>query len=229
MTHECQQSFSRNAEVNDRDHNDEKELSDDCHDHWRRKKLVVHVVNMMQSKQHQHCRDVVDCIETEYEVTMQAYEHHMCWVKQQTITWCNQDCISDIEIHDEWWISNIYQSIASHADSESNCDWWMSCDVKWTTWFSTTDAAVERFNEHEDVDDFVDNNIVIEQRKRVVKQNELQEDKDDIVSSQNNSKEHEILSDESEEWWSREERRIHHSDDSESDERLCQRKNRDVL
>ncbi len=101
MTHECQQSFSRNAEVDDRDHNDEKELSDDCHDHQRRKKLVVHVVDMMQSERHQHHRDVVDCIEAEYEATMQAYEHHVCRVKQQMITQCNQDCINDIEIRDE--------------------------------------------------------------------------------------------------------------------------------
>ncbi len=108
MTHECQQSFSRNAEVDDRDHNDEKELSDDCHDHQRRKKLVVHVVDMMQSERHQHHRDVVDCIEAEYEATMQAYEHHVCRVKQQMITQCNQDCINDIEIRDEWQISNVY-------------------------------------------------------------------------------------------------------------------------
>ncbi len=33
MIHECQQSFSRDAEVNNQDHNDEKEFSDDCHDH----------------------------------------------------------------------------------------------------------------------------------------------------------------------------------------------------
>jgi len=50
MSHECQQSFSRNAEVDDRDHNDEKELSDDCDDHREREKFVVHVVNMMQSE-----------------------------------------------------------------------------------------------------------------------------------------------------------------------------------
>ncbi len=62
-----------------------------------------------------------------------------------------------------------------------------------------TDAAVERFDEREDADDFVDDDIVIEQRKKVVKQNELQKDKDDVVSSQNDSKEREISSDESEE------------------------------
>ena len=105
----------------------------------------------------------------------------------------------------------------------------MSCDVKWTTQFSMTDAAVERFDECEDADDFVDDDIVAQQRKRAVKQNELQEDKDDVVSSQNDLKEREILSDKSEEWWIKEERRIHCSDDEESDERLCQRKNRDVL
>lgn len=63
----------------------------------------------------------------------------------------------------------------------------------------TTDAAVERFDEREDANDFVDDDIVVKQRKRVVKQNELQEDKDDVVSSQNNLKECEISSDESEE------------------------------
>jgi len=228
-SHECRQSISRSAEVNDRDYNDEKELSDDCHDHRRREKFVVHVVNMMQSERHQHHCDVVDRIETEYEATMRQYEHHIRRVKQQMITRCDQDCISDIEIRDEWRISNVYQLIASHADFESNCDRWMSCDVKWTTQFSMIDAAVERFDEREDADDFVDDDIVAQQRKRVVKQNELQEDKDDVVSSQNDSKEREISSDESEEWWSREERRIHRSDDSESDERLCRRKNRDVL
>ncbi len=227
--YECQQSFSRNAEVDNRDHNDEKEFNDNYHDHQRRKKLVVHVVNMMQSEQHQHRRDVVDCIETKYEATMRAHEHHVCRVKQQMITRCNQDCISDIEIRDEWRISNVYQSIASHADFESNCDWWMSCDVKWTTQFSMTDATVERFDEREDADDFVDDDIIAQQRKRAVKQNELQEDKDDVVSSQNDSKEREISSDRSEEWWTKEERRIHCSDDEESNERLCQRKNRDVL
>ncbi len=56
---------------------------------------------MMQSERHQHRRDVVDCIETEYEATMREYEHYMCRVKQQTITRCDQDCISDIEIRDE--------------------------------------------------------------------------------------------------------------------------------
>ncbi len=75
----------------------------------------------------------------------------------------------------------------------------MSCDVKRTTQFSTTDAAVERFDEREDADDFVDDDIVAQQRKRVVKQNELRGDKDDVVSSQNDSKEREISSDESEE------------------------------
>lgn len=75
----------------------------------------------------------------------------------------------------------------------------MSCDVKWTTQFSMTDAAVERFNEHEDADDFVDDDVIIQQRKKVMKKNEFQEDKDDIVSSQNHLKECEILSDESEE------------------------------
>jgi len=229
MSHECRQSVSRSAEVDDRGHNDGKELSDDCHDHWRREKFVVHVVDMMQSERHQHHCDVVDRIETEYEATMREYEHHMRRVKQQTIIRCDQDCISDIEIRDEWRILNVYQSIASHAGFESNCDWWMSCDVKWTTQFSMTDAAVERFDEREDADDFVDDDIVAQQRKRVVKQNELQGDKDDVVSSQNNLKEREISSGESEEWRSREERRIHRSDDSESDERLCRRENRDVL
>jgi len=61
------------------------------------------------------------------------------------------------------------------------------------------DAAVERFNEHEDADDFVDNDVIIQQRKKVMKKNEFQKDKDDIVSSQNDLKECEILSDESEE------------------------------
>jgi len=75
----------------------------------------------------------------------------------------------------------------------------MSCDVKRTTQFSTTNAAVERFDEREDADGFVDDDIVAQQRKRVVKQNELREDKDDVVSSQNDLKEREILSDESEE------------------------------
>ncbi len=56
---------------------------------------------MMQSERHQHRRDVVDCIEAEYEATMRVYEHHVCRVKQQMITRCNQDCISDIEIRDE--------------------------------------------------------------------------------------------------------------------------------
>ena len=120
--HECQQSFSRDAEVDNWDHNDKKELDDDCHDHRRREKLVVHVVDMMQSERHQHRHDVVDCIETEYKAMMQVHEHHVCRVKQQTITWCNQDCISDIEIHNKWWISNVYQSIANHADFESNYD-----------------------------------------------------------------------------------------------------------
>jgi len=40
----------------------------------------------MQSEQHQHRRDVVDCIETEYEAMMQVYEHHVYQVKQQMIT-----------------------------------------------------------------------------------------------------------------------------------------------
>ena len=75
----------------------------------------------------------------------------------------------------------------------------MSCDVKRTTQFSTTDAAVERFDEREGADGFVDDDIVAQQRKRVVKQNELRGDKDDVVSSQNDSKEREISSDESEE------------------------------
>jgi len=198
-SHEYQQLFSRNAEVNNQDHNDEKEFNDDCHDHQRRKKLVVHVINMMQSEQHQHHHDVIDCIETEYEVMMQEYEHHMYQVKQQIITQCNQDCISDIEIYNKWWISNVYQLIVSHANFKSNYDWWMSYDVKWTTQFSMINATVERFNEREDVNDFVDDDIITQQRKKVVKQNEFQEDKDDVISSQNDLKECEISSDESEE------------------------------
>ncbi len=47
----------------------------------------------------------------------------------------------------------------------------MSCDVKWTTQFSMIDAAVERFNEHKDADDFVDNDVIIQQRKKVMKKN----------------------------------------------------------
>ncbi len=108
ISYECWQLFLRNAEVNDRDHNDKKEFSNDCHDHWRRKKLVVHIINMMQSKQYQHHYDVINCIETEYEVMMQEYKHYVCQVKQQMITQCNQDCINDIEICNEWWILNIY-------------------------------------------------------------------------------------------------------------------------
>jgi len=60
-------------------------------------------------------------------------------------------------------------------------------------------ATVERFNEREDVNDFVDDDIITQQRKKVVKQNEFQEDKDDVISSQNDLKECEISSDESEE------------------------------
>jgi len=75
----------------------------------------------------------------------------------------------------------------------------MSCDVKRTTQFPTTDAAVERFDEREDADGFVDDDIAAQQRKRVVKQNELRGDKGDVVSSQNDSKEREISSGESEE------------------------------
>jgi len=62
-----------------------------------------------------------------------------------------------------------------------------------------TDAAVEKFDECEDANDFVDDDIVTQQRKRVVKKNEFQEDKYDVVSSQNDSKEREISNDESEE------------------------------
>jgi len=47
MSHECQQSFSRNAEVDNWDHNDKKEFSDDCHDHRRREKLL-HMSNNRQ-------------------------------------------------------------------------------------------------------------------------------------------------------------------------------------
>jgi len=56
---------------------------------------------MMQSKQYQHHYDVINCIETEYEVMMQEYKHYVCQVKQQMITQCNQDCINDIEICNE--------------------------------------------------------------------------------------------------------------------------------
>lgn len=88
-SHEYWQSFSRNAKVDDWNHNDRKKLSDDCHDHQERKKFIVHVVNMMQSEWNQHHHDVIDHIETEYEVMMQEYKHHICWVKQQMIIECN--------------------------------------------------------------------------------------------------------------------------------------------